>query len=67
MKVLIEYEHRATTTHAYPRIKVCETRIVDDECYPRVIGRIMREFHDSPHELVNIRCLDPHPKDLSGC
>lgn len=65
MKILVEYVHRSN--QARSRLKVSETRMVDDECYPRVIGRIMREIHDAGHDLINIRCLDPHPKDLSGC
>ena len=65
MKVLVEYE----TQHYWQDnirkpVVVSEIRTIDDDCYPRVIGRLMREINDAGFTMVNIRCLDPHPNDL---
>jgi hypothetical protein len=65
MKVLVEYEtgHQWVDQIRKP-VSVSETSSIDDDCYPRVIGKIIREIHDAGFQCVNIRCLDPHPKDL---
>ncbi len=60
MKVLVEYEVKKDTDV----IKLSEIRKIDDDCYPRVIGKISKEIHANGFMLTNIRCLDPHPKDL---
>lgn len=59
MKVLIQYR-----TRSQPKYSVEEQRIVLDDCYPRVICDVLQEVFDNGFEMINIRCLDPHPKDL---
>lgn len=59
MKVLIQYR-----TFNQPKYFIEEHRIILDDCYPRVICDVLKELFDEGFEAVNIRCLDPHPKDL---
>ena len=66
MKVLIEYETQNEWA-VNRRVKVSEIREIDDDCYPRVIGKLLREIHDKGHVMLNIRCLDPHPDDMREC
>lgn len=64
MKVLIEYGYNNDNMFLKKPVRVSETREIDSDCYPYVIGKILREFYDRGHDIYNIRCLDAHPKDM---
>lgn len=47
-------------TYCTNGMKIIEVRDVDDTCYPRVIGRLIKEMYDKKVDLEDIRCLDDH-------
>ena len=57
MKVQITY-YKET-----PSIKIIEIRNIDDDWYPRVIGKLMREINDKRCTLIDLRQIDEKGDD----
>lgn len=63
MKVMIKYKKSSRLPNY---LWVEETRVIHDDCYPRVIARISREMRDKGYELIDIRQVINEKKPGGG-